>query len=209
MRPLQSYIICTTPRSGSTFLCGLLEATGRAGHPDSHFHEPSLNGWLRAYDLDRDRFASEDAAFRAVFDRAVTRGTSRKGLFGLRLQRDSFDFFMAVLARLYPGGSCDAERLTAHDPFCSNCCEIEKMQHLFLTCNDTQKFWDNSSRKLNESLPVQKHIIPNVKNVIFGSPTTLDIVNFIVLSGNQYIAYQHFRDAELRVDTFIKLVTKN
>jgi LPS sulfotransferase NodH len=35
--PELSYLICATPRSGSTLLCGALEGTGIAGHPEEHF----------------------------------------------------------------------------------------------------------------------------------------------------------------------------
>ena len=35
--PTQSYLICATPRSGSTLLCAALDGTGIAGHPEEHF----------------------------------------------------------------------------------------------------------------------------------------------------------------------------
>ena len=35
--PALSYLICATPRSGSTLLCSALEDTGIAGHPEEHF----------------------------------------------------------------------------------------------------------------------------------------------------------------------------
>jgi len=35
--PEVSYLICATPRSGSTLLCDALEGTGIAGHPAEHF----------------------------------------------------------------------------------------------------------------------------------------------------------------------------
>jgi LPS sulfotransferase NodH len=35
--PSLSYLICATPRSGSTLLCAALEDTGIAGHPEEHF----------------------------------------------------------------------------------------------------------------------------------------------------------------------------
>ena len=36
----ESYLICGTPRTGSTLLCGLLDSTGVAGHPESYFRQP-------------------------------------------------------------------------------------------------------------------------------------------------------------------------
>src|SRR5918995_1670155 len=35
--PELSYLICATPRSGSTLLCAALDDTGIAGHPEEHF----------------------------------------------------------------------------------------------------------------------------------------------------------------------------
>ena len=34
---IDSYLICATPRTGSSLLCGLLDSTGIAGHPESYF----------------------------------------------------------------------------------------------------------------------------------------------------------------------------
>lgn len=107
------YILCTSPRSGSTLLCGLLAATGRAGDPDSHFHQPSLAAWLADYDLRRDDFADEDAALSAVFAAALARGRGGTDVFGMRLQQHSFEFFNTQLARLYPGRDSDVARLRA------------------------------------------------------------------------------------------------
>ncbi len=38
-----AYAIVTTPRSGSTFLCSLLQSTKVAGYPSEYFRQPSLN----------------------------------------------------------------------------------------------------------------------------------------------------------------------
>ena len=42
--PKKSYLICTTPRSGSTLLCELLTATGIAGRPDEYFQQLRSTG---------------------------------------------------------------------------------------------------------------------------------------------------------------------
>jgi LPS sulfotransferase NodH len=34
---IDSYLICATPRTGSSLLCGLLDSAGVAGHPESWF----------------------------------------------------------------------------------------------------------------------------------------------------------------------------
>lgn len=109
----KSYFICTTPRSGSTLLCKLLAATGVTGNPDSHFHTPSIARWLESYGLSRIDFPSEFDALTAIFAAAQERGSNNTGMFGLRLQRGSFDFFIDQVDRLHPEGRCDSEGLQA------------------------------------------------------------------------------------------------
>lgn len=111
--PFRSYMICTVPRSGSTLLCGLLAATGVAGDPDSHFHAPSLAGWLTDHDLNRTDYATDRDAVRAVFDAALARGKGETDVFGLRMQRGSFDHFLTQLERLVPGRMRDGARIEA------------------------------------------------------------------------------------------------
>lgn len=110
---IDSYVICTSPRSGSTLLCRLLSQTGVAGHPDSYFHEPSLEAWLEDYDLPRNHAAPERELLSSVFQAAIAEGSRDTGVFGLRLQWHSFDFFTEKLAVLHPELPCDTQRLAA------------------------------------------------------------------------------------------------
>jgi len=109
----ESYIILTSPRSGSTLLCKLLEATGKSGIPDSYFHNPSLSGWLKSHELCSDDFASDRDALSEIINSARKRGTGDTGIFGLRLQRGSFDFFMQQITMRQPGCKSDVERIQA------------------------------------------------------------------------------------------------
>ena len=43
-----SYLVCATPRSGSTLLCEALKATGRAGRPEEYFEAVPATGIPRA-----------------------------------------------------------------------------------------------------------------------------------------------------------------
>lgn len=106
-RAYNSYVICTSPRSGSTLLCGLLSATGCAGDPDFHFHTPSLQAWLDSYDLNRAGYATDRDATGAVFAAALRRGTNDTGIFGLRLQHASLGFFLQQATLLYPDETGD------------------------------------------------------------------------------------------------------
>jgi trehalose 2-sulfotransferase len=113
MAKYDSYIICTSPRSGSTLLCKLLAATGVAGNPDSYFHRPSISDWLADLGLTPEPSVPERDLLDAIFRAAIARGTLDTGIFGLRLQRHSFDFFTEKLAVLCPEHSNDAERIQA------------------------------------------------------------------------------------------------
>lgn len=112
MAAFDAFVICTSPRSGSTLLCGLLKAAGQ-GQPASLFHEPSLEAWLADYGLAEQGFASEVEALRAVFAAAVAEGRGATDVFGLRLQRRSFGFFSEKLRLLHPGFDSDAARMRA------------------------------------------------------------------------------------------------
>ncbi|MEM9230090.1 MAG: Stf0 family sulfotransferase [Pseudomonadota bacterium] len=113
MARYRSYMICTSPRSGSTLLCRLLAATGLAGKPGSHFHAPSVQRWLQSFDRPTEGYESDLDAVRAAFDAAITYGTDGTDIFGLRMQRPSFEFFMRQMTAVFPGYVRDSERIEA------------------------------------------------------------------------------------------------
>ncbi|MEM7060155.1 MAG: Stf0 family sulfotransferase [Pseudomonadota bacterium] len=127
MAAYKSYVICTSSRSGSTLLCRLLAATGVAGAPDSHFHEPSIDAWLKYYDLKPGPECSDAQILDLIFKAALTEGTAGTAVFGLRLQRHSFDFFAAQLAKRHPGLSKDVDTFQA---------EFGRTQFIYLTRQD-------------------------------------------------------------------------
>ncbi|OLP45641.1 Stf0 family sulfotransferase [Rhizobium oryziradicis] len=108
-----SYIICTSPRSGSTLLCKLLAATGVSGNPGSYFHRPDLSDWMADCNLMPDPSLSEAEMLEAIFRAVQAKGSLDTGMFGLRLQRHSFEFFMEKLRVLHPGHDSDLQRLEA------------------------------------------------------------------------------------------------
>ncbi|MFN3131768.1 Stf0 family sulfotransferase [Roseibium sp.] len=113
MSDFQSYVLCTSPRSGSTLLCKMLAETGVAGHPESYFHEPDLGNWASDLGVSRPAGMSELEYLRLLIDTAIEQGTANKGLFGLRLQRHSFDFFFRQLRTLCQDEPTDKDRLEA------------------------------------------------------------------------------------------------
>lgn len=75
---MRGYVICATPRSGSTLLCHLLRSSGRAGHPQS---------WFRAED--RVEYAADWGVdpqdWRAYGQAACRAGREGGAVMGLRL----------------------------------------------------------------------------------------------------------------------------
>lgn len=111
MAQFNAYIICTSPRSGSTLLCSLLRSSGVAGYPESWFHQASITSWIEALNVNIDASAPQHALLEAIFKAAIAHGRRDTDIFALRLQRHSFDFFQRTLCRLHPGLNSDSARL--------------------------------------------------------------------------------------------------
>ncbi len=111
MMKFDSYVICTSPRSGSTLLCTMLTSTGVAGKPDSYFFGTSLDGWLDDLGVVPDETANEPEILELAFRMAHRKGRNGTNIFGLRLQGHSFRYFCEKLAVLYPGRLTDYQRI--------------------------------------------------------------------------------------------------
>lgn len=122
-RPDRSYLVCATPRSGSTLLCHLLDDTGIAGHPEEYFEALQHSGVPRRPHeyFDRERHANivHRLAFREMPDRAPTpsplwspetydrylawalqEGTTPNGVFGAKLMWGYLPDFAALLRNI-------------------------------------------------------------------------------------------------------------
>jgi trehalose 2-sulfotransferase len=120
MRPQRSYLVCATPRSGSTLLCDLLEATGVAGHPQEYFEALRHSGLPRRpheyfdHVLHADivrRLASREMPsgpptpsalwvpddYGRYLDWALAEGTTPNGVFGAKLMWGYLDDFATLL----------------------------------------------------------------------------------------------------------------
>lgn len=96
------YIICGTPRSGSTLLCGLLASMKQAGDPDSYFRPQDIGMWAEQWGLPR-RDTMNGREFNALYLQAVIRaGRAGTGMFGLRLMRENLEAVTALLDQLFP-----------------------------------------------------------------------------------------------------------
>ena len=79
----RSYILCGTPRTGSTLLCSLLCSTGVLGRPESYFREPDEAAWATRFGLATEGGRVRD--YRAFVSAARSAGTSDNGVFGVRI----------------------------------------------------------------------------------------------------------------------------
>src|SRR3954447_22747314 len=89
MSKLKSYLVCGTPRTGSTYLCDLLASTGVAGYPESYFREPDQHGWARRFGVRVSNDGSFD--YSAFVEGAVQAGTSANGVFAARIMWGTLD----------------------------------------------------------------------------------------------------------------------
>ena len=136
--PMLSYLVCATPRSGSTLLCELLEQTGVAGHPEEYFEALRHSGVPRRPHeyFDRERHANiiERLAFREMpdgvvrtpsplwdpddygryLDWALERGTTPNGVFGAKLMWGYLGDFATLLRTIDGMAGLPVPELLAH-----------------------------------------------------------------------------------------------
>lgn len=90
-----SWLLCATPRSGSTLLCGLLESSGVAGHPASYFNRRGLHDYATGWRVPRPPEGRIDSAY---VQAARVAGSTPNGVFGGRLMAESRPELVADLA---------------------------------------------------------------------------------------------------------------
>ena len=113
MNPTTSYIICATPRSGSTLLCDLLADTGIAGRPNSFFRRESFLEWADDFNVSATEWPSAHE-FDQTYLTAVRReGTDGTPVFGMRLMWESVGDLSNRLDSFYPGLPSDEARFRA------------------------------------------------------------------------------------------------
>ena len=94
-----SYLLCATPRSGSTLLCGLLASTGIAGRPESYFRTPDRQSWADRWNVSRHSDGSID--YPEFVRAAQVAGSTPNGVFAARVMWGTLD---DVVADLRGGG---------------------------------------------------------------------------------------------------------
>jgi trehalose 2-sulfotransferase len=120
MQPQRSYLVCATPRSGSTLVCHALEETGVAGRPEEYFEalrhsgrprrpeeyfvgveDPSIRDHLGERAVGNEPTPRSPLWSRAAYDRylewAFEAGTTSNGIFGAKLMWGYFGDFVSLL----------------------------------------------------------------------------------------------------------------
>jgi trehalose 2-sulfotransferase len=123
MQPDRSYIVCATPRSGSTLVCHALEETGVAGRPEEYFEalrhsgrprrpeeyfvgveDPSIRDHLGERAVGSEPAPRSPLWSRAAYDRylewAFEAGTTPNGIFGAKLMWGYFGDFVSLLRNI-------------------------------------------------------------------------------------------------------------
>ena len=104
------YIICGTPRTGSTLLCKLLASTKTAGNPHSFYRRQDLSEWAEEWGLPGRDTMSELDFNAAYLKAAIANGRGGTGIFGLRLMRENLDELSAILDQVFPRLPSDRAR---------------------------------------------------------------------------------------------------
>ncbi len=110
---LTSYIICGTPRSGSTLLCKMLAATELAGKPGSFFREPDIGTWADRWGVAHPRGTATAEFDRAYLAAMLPGGRGGTDVFGLRIMWGSVTTAAARFNRAYGGNADIVDRYEA------------------------------------------------------------------------------------------------
>lgn len=105
------YILCGTPRTGSTLLCDLLASTGRTGSPDSFYRRQSISEWAEEWNMPKPGTVAESEFDVAYLRAAIAAGKGGTDIFGLRLMRENLGELSATLDRIHPQLPSDRARL--------------------------------------------------------------------------------------------------
>jgi LPS sulfotransferase NodH len=108
----RAYILCATPRTGSTLLCRMLKAAG-AGDPDS-FISRFIPEWAADWGVPAAETMTPEAFAKAYLDAAIEAGKGGTDVFGLRLMRENvgdLDRFIDLVHPGLPPGAARFERV--------------------------------------------------------------------------------------------------
>jgi LPS sulfotransferase NodH len=94
--PNRCYVVCSTPRSGSSLLCELLCNCGLAGAPTEFFDGQQMGDFMRVWGVE---------TFEGFVTELLRRKTGPNGVFGFKLHHDQLSAELVALdwAATFPG----------------------------------------------------------------------------------------------------------
>lgn len=103
----KGYMICGSPRSGSTLLCDLLKQTGVAGYPESYFRPESIIEYSSKWGLSNTSEDWDNGYLQTVINYA----NKSTGCLGIRMMWSNFPEFLERLKKLHPQYNNDQRAL--------------------------------------------------------------------------------------------------
>jgi trehalose 2-sulfotransferase len=100
-----AYLLCSTPRTGSTLLCGLLESTGVAGHPASYFRRPDEDAFAAQWVIPSPSDGA--SSYAAFLKAALAAGTTDNGVFAARIMWGTLHELVGRLRTMFPDPAAD------------------------------------------------------------------------------------------------------
>jgi LPS sulfotransferase NodH len=85
MQPHTSYLVCGTPRSGSSLLCEALVNTGIAGKPEEYFQPSNEAMWQKRWGT---------STYAGYIARTIEQCTTPNGVFGVKMMWGYFNHFL-------------------------------------------------------------------------------------------------------------------
>jgi len=92
----KSYLICATPRSGSSLLCEALRNTGLAGKPDEYFGPMHVKRWNEQWQTDTEK---------EYLEKTVSYSKGENGVIGIKVMRLYWQNFIGNLNKANNSGT--------------------------------------------------------------------------------------------------------
>ena len=100
MNKVDSYIICSTPRTGSTILCALLNSTEMAGHPESYFRAPDMKAYAEKWGIQMSAVGT--FSYADYLKAVLGAGATENGIFAVRIMWGTMEEVVRELGEVYP-----------------------------------------------------------------------------------------------------------
>lgn len=107
---IDTVILCATPRSGSTLLCSVLNASGVVGTLESWFRAEDRASYAEEWGLELNQNNAYDPT--KYLSAVKTSGRGANGIVGIRIMWETLHEILDEYAPLYPGS--DASELLTH-----------------------------------------------------------------------------------------------